>query len=80
MLSAQRSALSGATAIIGVLLALRIFRIDHIFLYGLPDFGLPNFVLIDLLGRLLTLLLLLRVRIFLVLSGHRDSPFHYPYG
>jgi hypothetical protein len=63
--------ISAATAITSILIALRMVRVDLILLYGLPDFGLPDFVLVGRLARLLTLVLLL-VRIFLVLIGHRD--------
>jgi hypothetical protein len=63
--------LSAATAITGILIALRMVRVDLILVDGLPDFGHPDFVLVGRLDRLLTLVLLL-VRIFLVLIGHRD--------
>jgi hypothetical protein len=55
-----------------------MFWVDHICPYGFPDFGHPDFVLVGLLARILTLVLLLQVRIFLVLIGHGELLFLLP--
>ena len=60
-------ALSAATAITSILIALHMVRVDLILVYGLPDFGQPDFLLLDFV-----LHVGLLVRIFLVLIGHRN--------
>jgi hypothetical protein len=47
---------SGATTVVGVLLTLRMFRVDPVLLDGLPDFSQPDGLLIGLPAALALLL------------------------